>query len=69
MLYLFCIILPPVAVFLSGFKPFSLILNIILTLCGWIPGMIHAILVVNSAKADKRAEKIEKKIEEQNKQG
>ena len=31
--------------------------------------MIHAILVVNGAKADKRTKNIEKKIEEQNKQG
>ena len=68
MLYLFCIILPPLAVFLCGFKPLSFIINIILTCLGWLPGMIHAILVVNEAKADKRVKKIEKKIEEQNKQ-
>ena len=55
--YLLAIILPPVAVLTSGFKPFSFIVSILLTLCFWIPGIIHAILVVNGHKADKRVEK------------
>jgi|TARA_B110000459_G_scaffold135815_1_gene148363 uncharacterized membrane protein YqaE (UPF0057 family) len=55
--YLLAIILPPVAVLTAGFKPFSFIVSILLTLCFWIPGIIHAILVVNGHKADKRVEK------------
>lgn len=53
MIYLLCILLPPVAVLMVG-KPIQALLNLVLTLCFWIPGVIHAILVVNSHKADKR---------------
>ena len=63
MLYLLAIILPPVAVLLCG-KPVQFFLNILLTLLFWIPGMIHAILVVNSHLADKRTERLEKAIRE-----
>lgn len=62
MRYLFAIILPPVAVLLCG-KPVQFIFNIFLTLLFWIPGVIHAILVVNSHLADKRTDKIVKAVE------
>ena len=55
MRYFLAIILPPLAVFLCG-KPIQGILNIVLTLLGWIPGVIHALFVVNSHLADKRNE-------------
>lgn len=61
MLYLLAIILPPVAVLLSG-KPGQALLNLILTLCLWIPGVIHAIMVVNEHKADKRAERLARQM-------
>lgn len=51
--YLLAIILPPVAVLIK-WKPGQALLNLLLTLCFWIPGMIHAILVVNNANAEKR---------------
>ena len=57
MLYFLAIILPPLAVLLCG-KPFQFILNIFLTLLFWIPGVIHAILVVNGHLADKRTQRI-----------
>ncbi|MCC6935507.1 MAG: YqaE/Pmp3 family membrane protein [Thermomicrobiales bacterium] len=57
MLYLLAILLPPVAVLFAG-KPFQAVLNFFLTLAFWVPGVIHAILVVNEYKADKRAERI-----------
>lgn len=63
MLYLLAILLPPLAVLFCG-KPFQFILNIILTLCFYIPGAVHAILVVNSHLADKRTERIERAIRE-----
>lgn len=56
MLYFLAIILPPLAVLLTG-RPFQAILNFFLTLLGWIPGVIHAVLVVNEHKADQRAKK------------
>ena len=61
MRYFLAIILPPLAVLLCG-KPIQFILNIFLTLLGWIPGVIHAILVVNSHLADKRTDRIVKSM-------
>jgi len=55
--YLLAILLPPVAVLLCG-KPMQALLSVLLTLCLWVPGIIHAILVVNSHNADKRNEKL-----------
>ncbi|MBX3411900.1 MAG: YqaE/Pmp3 family membrane protein [Pirellulales bacterium] len=55
--YLIAILLPPLAVLLCG-KPVQFVLNLILTLCFWVPGMIHAILVVHSHLEDQRAERI-----------
>jgi uncharacterized membrane protein YqaE (UPF0057 family) len=46
LLILLAIIFPPLAVLLSDGIGINLILNIILTLLGWIPGLIHALLVV-----------------------
>lgn len=57
MRYILAILLPPVAVFLCG-KPVQGFLNILLTLMFWIPGVIHAILVVNTHLADKRTDRI-----------
>jgi uncharacterized membrane protein YqaE (UPF0057 family) len=66
MLYLLAILLLPVAVLFCG-KPIQFILNIILTLCFYLPGAVHAILVVNSHLADKRAERIEQAIRDSHK--
>jgi len=44
------ILLPPLAVFLTVGLEFHFWLNIILTLCGGIPGVIHAIYVVLTEK-------------------
>lgn len=63
MRYLIAIILPPAAVLLCG-KPVQFVLNILLTLLFWVPGMIHAILVVHSHLADKRTARLEKAIRE-----
>jgi uncharacterized membrane protein YqaE (UPF0057 family) len=57
MLYLFAIILPPVAVLLAGGRPFLALINLLLTCLIWIPGVVHAILVVNEYKANQRAKK------------
>jgi uncharacterized membrane protein YqaE (UPF0057 family) len=64
MRYLLAILLPPVAVLSCG-KPLQSILNLALTLCLWIPGVIHAILVVNSSNADRRNEQQIRAIREQ----
>ena len=57
MLYLLALLLPPLAVLLCG-KPFQALLNLVLTLLGWLPGAIHAILVVNNHENDRRTERI-----------
>ncbi len=54
MLYLLALLLPPVAVLLTG-RPFQALLNLVLTLLFWVPGVIHAVLVVNEHKANQRA--------------
>lgn len=62
MRYLLAIFLPPVAVLLCG-KPVQFVLNIILTLMFWVPGVVHAIFVVHSYLADKRTDRIVEAIE------
>ena len=57
MLYLLAIVIPPLAVLLIG-KPVQAVLNLGLTLLLWIPGMIHALLVVHEYKADKRFDRM-----------
>lgn len=57
MMYLLAILLPPVAVLMAG-KPFQALINFGLTLLLWVPGAIHAVLVVNEHKADKRNDKL-----------
>jgi uncharacterized membrane protein YqaE (UPF0057 family) len=56
-MYLLAILLPPVAVLFCG-KPIQALLNFILTLCFWLPGAIHACMVVHEMKQDKRIEKM-----------
>ncbi|TWD47986.1 uncharacterized membrane protein YqaE (UPF0057 family) [Agrobacterium vitis] len=43
---LFAILLPPVGVFLQVGLGLHFWLNILLTLCGYVPGIIHAIWVI-----------------------
>ena len=47
------ILLPPVGVFLTyGFST-TLLINIVLTFLGWIPGVIHAVWAI--AKSEEKA--------------
>lgn len=64
MRFLLCF-LPPLAVLSVG-KPGSFLLNCLLTLCGYVPGVIHAMLIVSAYNADKRTNKIVKAIERSN---
>jgi uncharacterized membrane protein YqaE (UPF0057 family) len=63
MRYFLAIVLPPAAVLMCG-KPIQFLLNCLLTLLLWIPGMIHALMVVSSHKADKRTDKIVRAIKQ-----
>ena len=62
MRYFWAVLIPPLAVFLCS-KPIQGILNILLTLCFYLPGLIHALFVVSSHLADKRTDKLVKAIE------
>ena len=53
MRYFLCLILPPVAILTTG-RIGSFVLNILLCLFLWIPGVIHAILVTNDYYEAKR---------------
>ncbi|HRE98493.1 MAG TPA: YqaE/Pmp3 family membrane protein [Flavobacteriales bacterium] len=53
MRYFFCIILPPIAVLSTG-RIGAFILSLILTLLGWIPGVIYAVLITNRMYSDRR---------------
>lgn len=57
MRYLLAILLPPVAVLLCG-KLIQFVLNLLLCLLFLIPGIIHAILVVNKLYADLRHQEL-----------
>ena len=56
-MYLLAIFLPPVAVLLCG-KPIQAVLNLFLTMCLWIPGVVHAFMVVSARNADKRTHRL-----------
>lgn len=57
MRYILAVLLPPVAVLFCG-KPGQALLNLILTLFLWVPGIIHAMLVVNSYYEERRTERL-----------
>lgn len=53
MMYLLAIFVPPLAVLLVG-RPIQAVINLALCFLLYIPGLIHALMVVSEAKADKR---------------
>ena len=57
MRYLLALLLPPLAVLFCG-KLFQAMINLILCIFLWIPGVIHAVLVVHEYYADKRNDKL-----------
>jgi uncharacterized membrane protein YqaE (UPF0057 family) len=56
-LYLIALLIPPLAVLLSG-KPFQALLNIFLTLLAYVPGLLHALLVVHNHYQDRRTNRV-----------
>lgn len=50
--YVLAVVLPPVGVFLTYGVSSTLVINILLTLLGWVPGIIHAIWAI--AKHDEK---------------
>lgn len=62
MRYILALLLPPLAVLLCG-KPFQALINLLLTLCFWIPGVVHALLVANDYYEDERHEDLVRAME------
>lgn len=40
-----CVLLPPLAVFMKTGLSGKLLINILLSILGWVPGVIHALYV------------------------
>lgn len=61
MRYLIAVIFPPLAVLLCG-KPVQAVLNLFLCLLLYVPGLIHALFVVNAQIADERQNRLVKSL-------
>ncbi|MDA0764616.1 MAG: YqaE/Pmp3 family membrane protein [Proteobacteria bacterium] len=56
-IFILCIILPPIATAISGgFSSF--LINIILTYCGWLPGVVHTFMVTKNARVEEEKEQL-----------
>lgn len=62
MLYIVAVLLPPLAVLVCR-KPFQALLNLLLCLFFYIPGMIHALMIVHDHYADRRSQKLLRAME------
>jgi uncharacterized membrane protein YqaE (UPF0057 family) len=49
-------VLPPAAIFLAYGISTTLVINVLLTLIGWVPGIIHALWAI--AKLEEKADSI-----------
>ncbi|MEN8693287.1 MAG: YqaE/Pmp3 family membrane protein [Akkermansiaceae bacterium] len=63
MKYLFAILLPPLAVLLCK-RPFLACVNLLFTLCLWLPGIIHALFVVSSYEKKSETDRLVKAMAE-----
>jgi len=52
MIYFLAVFMPPAAVYLRG-KPSQAFINLLFTIVLWLPGVIHAVMVVNDSNKDK----------------
>jgi uncharacterized membrane protein YqaE (UPF0057 family) len=65
MRYFLCILLPPIAVLTTG-RIGAFILSLFLTILGWIPGVIFAILIVNKYYGDQKHAEILQEMRRRN---
>lgn len=64
MRYILAIFLPPIAVLTTG-RIGSAILNFFLCLLFWIPGIIHAMVVISDYKTDKKMKRMLRAMSQQ----
>ncbi|HEY9735487.1 MAG TPA: YqaE/Pmp3 family membrane protein [Trichocoleus sp.] len=65
MRYILAILLPPLAVAMTG-RWVQLFLNIVLCFLFWVPAIIHALFVVSDANSERRLREMEKRIKSSN---
>lgn len=61
MIYLIAIICPPFAVLIAGRRKQALV-NLLLTVLFYIPGLLHALITIKSAHADYEAVHIHNRV-------
>ncbi|MEA5496884.1 YqaE/Pmp3 family membrane protein [Limnoraphis robusta] len=65
---LLAIVIPPLGVFLTVGPSSALIINILLTILGWLPGSIHAVWVITKhaertdVVAREEAERVDERV-------
>jgi uncharacterized membrane protein YqaE (UPF0057 family) len=59
--FFLCVFLPPVAVLLTG-RMGSFFLSLLLTFCGFLPGVIHAFFVVSDYRNEQRIRAIAREL-------
>jgi len=55
---IFAILLPPLGVFLTVGLGLQFWLNILLTLCGYVPGIVHAIWIIAARAKERELESV-----------
>lgn len=58
MKYLLAVVLPPVVALRYG-RPRQLLVNVLLTLLGWLPGVLHACLLIANSRDDAWSRELE----------
>ena len=65
MMFILCIILPPIAAAISGGFS-SIFINLIITCFGWLQGIIHTIMVTNKSIVQEKNEELISTLEKNN---
>ena len=59
--FFFCVVCPPIAVALTN-RFGSFLLSLLLTLLGWLPGVIHGFIVVSDYESEQRTRRISRSL-------
>ena len=60
-MYFFAFVLPPLSV--ARVKPQAIFANIVLTILGWVPGIVHALILIKERQDNKRTDRIVEALE------
>ncbi len=58
--YVWSIVVPPAGLVMYGkpLQPMQLVVNLALTLCFWVPGAVHAVVLVRKRLTDKPTRRV-----------